>query len=126
MSLRLKLEKQSEEEQKYLEEEIMKISEKGKNIAINGLFIAGGLALSYLLFKYFVDDEKPTKKIKAAKLKATDTEVEVETKSMFGGVTKAIAKEALLLLLALAKDRLTIYLNKDSESDEERPPRTSK
>ena len=126
MSLRLKLEKQSEEEQKYLEEEIVKISEKGKNIAINGLFIAGGLALSYLLFKYFVDDEKPTKKIKEAKLKATDTEVEVETKSMFGGVTKAIAKEALLLLLALAKDRLTIYLNKDSESDEEHPPRTSK
>ncbi|MTI38326.1 hypothetical protein [Fulvivirga lutimaris] len=125
MSLRAKLERQSEEEQKFIESEIIKISEKGKNIAINGLFIAGGLALSYLLFKYIVDDdEKPSKKAKPIIIKEDSSDEKSE--SMFGGITKAIAKEALLLLLALAKDRLTIYLNKDSESNEEHPSRTAK
>lgn len=125
MSLRLKLERQSDEEQKFIEGEILKISEKGKNIAINGLFIVGGLALSYLLFKYLVDDdEKPSKKSKPIIIKEDSSDKESE--SLFGGITKTIANEALLLLLALAKDRLTIYLNKDSESDEEHPSRTTK
>lgn len=124
MSLRSKLERQSEEQQKYLEEEILKISEKGKSIAINGLFIAGGLALSYLLFKYFIEDEKPKKKKKSAGVE--DIKEEEETESLFGGITKTIAKEALLLLLVTAKDKLIEYLSIDSESNEKHPPRITK
>jgi hypothetical protein len=124
MSLRSKLERQSEEEQKYLEEEIIKISEKGKRIAINGLFITGGLALSYLLFKYFVDDSKPSKKNKS--LKIENNKSEEETKSLFGGITKSLAKQALIILLTMSKDKLIEYLNKGIESNEEHPSRTAK
>ncbi|MEQ9169180.1 MAG: hypothetical protein RLO12_23195 [Fulvivirga sp.] len=123
MSLRLKLEKQSDEEQKYLESEILKISEKGKKIAINGLYIAGGLALAYLLFKYFIEDEKPRKTTKPVKIDETSEEVK---ESFLGGITKTFAKEAALIILAMAKDKLVEYLNKDSESNEEHPSRASK
>ena len=124
MSLISKLERRSEEEQEYLEGEINKITEKGKTIAINGLFIAGGLALSYLLFKYLVDDSKPAKKSKSIKIEKDQSEQ--ITKSVFGGVARSIAKEALLFALALSKDKLVEYLNKVTESNEEHPSGTTK
>ncbi len=123
MSLKSKLERLSEEEEKYLEKEISRISEKGKTIAINGLFIAGGLAISYLLFKFFLDNEKPKKDAKS--VKNQDNESDEASVSILGGITKSIATEAMVLLLAMAKDKLVEYLNKGTESDEEHTSRTT-
>ncbi len=124
MSTRLKLERLSEEQEQSLEEEINKLSVKGRDLAINALFIAGGLALSYFLFQNLFSEKKSKKKKKGMSVKAVeDEETQISTSmatvSPFGNIAQNLAKEALLMLLVLAKDKLIEYLNeRDAKSNE--------
>ena len=124
MSTRLKLERLSEEQEQSLEEEINKLSVKGRDLAINALFIAGGLALSYFLFQNLFGEKKSKKKKKGMSGKGIEEEETQVSTSMatlgpFGNIAQNLAKEALLMLLVVAKDKLIEYLNeRDAKSNE--------
>jgi Icc-related predicted phosphoesterase len=102
------LERLSEEQQNALETELESLSKKGKSLAVNALFIVGGLALSYLLFKMVTDSEGAKSK---KKNKQEENELKAEP-SFLRNITQSIAAEAAIVLLAIAKDKLTEYLKK--------------
>ncbi len=112
---KMKLERLSEEHQKALESELEIIGEKGKKIAINVLLVAGGLALSYLLFKVATEGSSTKTKKKD---KNDDSQTEQEP-SFLASITHSLAKEAAIALLALAKDKLTEYLQKGLKEEDE-------
>jgi hypothetical protein len=107
-----KLEKISNEQQEALENDIEIISEKGKTVAINALFIVGGLALSYLLFKAIAGEDKSKNK----KIKGDQESVKkenVESSSFVNEIAQTLGREAAIIFLELAREKLSNYLKKE-------------
>ncbi|MEQ8924330.1 MAG: hypothetical protein RLO81_00880 [Fulvivirga sp.] len=118
MNSKVKLENLSKEQEKVLEKELEAISEKGRQLATNTLIIAGGLALSYLIFKALFSSETKKQKKKVKKTQEIEgEEIETDT-SVFGQISSTLAKEAMVFLLGLAKEKLVEYLNSRNESAE--------
>ena len=116
---------------KELEDEVKLLSENTEKIITNTLVIAGTLAATYFIVRQF---SKKKRKAKAKKVKlvnvsnapveaaASDEETEPGIVSAIGS---ALAAQATMFLLNLAKDKLSAYLqtqfDKEAEPANERP-----
>ena len=104
-----------------LEEEVKLISDKTQQVLTNAIIIGGALALTYVLITGFSSSKSKPKK-KAAKIKLVhDDPREVETiteepegPSVMAQIGGALASQATVFLLALAREKLTEYLQAQS------------
>jgi hypothetical protein len=110
--------KRSAKHRKGLEDEIKLLSENTEKIVTNALIIGGTLALTYILITQF-SKSKSKGKSKGKKIKlAKEQDVDVEEASRDDGsgdsvvsrIGSAIAAQATVFLLGLAKDKLSAYL----------------
>jgi hypothetical protein len=106
-----------------IEGEFKLISENTEKIITNALIIGGSLALTYFLVRQLSGSSKKKSKNKTAKIKLVQgtpsaSEVE-ETESaspgMVGQLGAALASQASLFLLNLAKEKLMEYLAERAE-----------
>jgi hypothetical protein len=124
--------KKSAKHKKVLEDEVKLLSENAEKIVTNALIIGGTLALTYFLVSRF-SKSKSKGKSKAKKVKVTKEsdgnveEASFDTGSDEGVVAKigsAIAAQATVFLLGLAKDKLSTFLqtnfHKEAEPANER------
>lgn len=117
--------KRSEKHRTGLEEEVKMVSERTEKILINALIIGGALAASYFLLSQFSGTEKK-RKVKAKKIKlvsdtANEEEEEAATPAAPGIVAQigtALASQATVFLLDLAKEKLSEYLKAQAEKKE--------
>lgn len=101
-----------------LEEDARLISEKTERIITNAIVIGGALAVTYFLVSRF-GGSKPKKKSKAAKIHlvhgpASESQAAVsaepEQPGMMSQIGAALASQATVFLLGLAKEKLGDFL----------------
>jgi hypothetical protein len=111
--------KKSAKHRQDLEEEVRLISERTEKVVTNALIIGGTLAAAYFLMRQFSGSPSKKKKavvpkIKLVKAKEETGETEViEEPSAPGIVTQigtALASQATVFLLSIAKEKLMEYL----------------
>lgn len=115
----------SAKHKKDLEEEIKLLSENTERIITNALIIGGTLAVTYFLVRQF-SKAKSKSKSKAKKIKAVKendskgefSEDDNSTPGIVSQIGSALAAQATVFLLDLAKDKLSAYLqaNLDKEA----------
>lgn len=116
----------SAKHKKDLEEEIKLLSENTERIITNALIIGGTLAVTYFLVRQF-SKSKSKSKSRAKKIKAVkendlkgDSSLEHDnsTPGIVSQIGSALAAQATVFLLDLAKDKLSAYLqaNLDKEA----------
>lgn len=119
--------KKSATHKKVLEDEVKLLSENAEKIVTNALVIGGTLALTYLLIKQF-SKSKSKGKSKAKKIKLIkDSDANVEEASFDNGsdesvvakIGSAIAAQATVFLLGLAKDKLSAFLQANFQKQAE-------
>lgn len=123
---KLELLKKSAKHRQDLEDEVRLISAKTERIITNALIIGGTLAAAYVLVRQFSGPSKK-RKVKSQKLKVVhaapaDTEVEEEESFAPGIVSQvgqAIASQATVFLLGLAKEKLSEFLQGQFDKKEE-------
>lgn len=106
-----------------LEGEVKLITDNTEKIITNALVIGGSLALTYILLRQFTGSSKKKKKVKHKKIKlvqqdagnAHDEEAEDTSPGIFGQVGAAIAGQASVFLLNLAKEKLMEFLQSQTE-----------
>lgn len=118
--------KRSEKHRTELEEEVKMVSERTEKILTNALIIGGALAAAYFLLSQFSGTEKK-RKAKAKKIKlvsdtANEEEEEEATAPAAPGIVAqigtALASQATVFLLDLAKEKLSEYLKAQAEKKE--------
>jgi hypothetical protein len=111
--------KKSAKHRQDLEEEVRLISERTEKVVTNALIIGGTLAAAYFVMRQFSGSPSKKKKavvpkIKLVKAKEETGETEViEEPSAPGIVTQigtALASQATVFLLSIAKEKLMEYL----------------
>jgi len=111
--------KKSARHRQELEDEVKSISDQTEKIVTNALIIGGVLALSYFAVRQFSGTKKRKPKSKVKKLKVVhednDETEETETEESFAPgivaqIGTAIASQASVFLLNLAKEKLSEYL----------------
>jgi ABC-type microcin C transport system duplicated ATPase subunit YejF len=109
--------KQTEKYKKQLNEEFKSISQNTEKIVTNAVIIGGTLAVTYVVARMFF--KSSTKRKSRKKLQALNADVEATAESSFqkdsepGVVSKigsALAAQATVFLLGLAKDKLAAYM----------------
>jgi hypothetical protein len=123
---KLELLKKSAKHRQDLEDEVRLISAKTERIITNALIIGGTLAAAYVLVRQFSGPSKK-RKVKSQKLKvvhaAPAEAAEVEEESFAPGIMsqvgQAIASQATVFLLGLAKEKLSEFLQGQFEKKEE-------
>jgi len=122
--IKRELQKKSARHREELESEIRLISDRTEKAITNALIIGGSLALTYFLVRQFSSSSSKTtkvrktkpKKVKVVRYNDDDAEevetvhVEAEAPGIMAQVGTAIASQATALLLTLAKEKLTEYL----------------
>ena len=125
--------KKSAKHRKGIEDEIKLLSENTEKMLTNVLIIGGTLALTYLLISQYSKSKKSKGKFKAKKIKLTrendanveeaDADDDSEDSSIVSRIGSAVAAQATVFLLGLAKDKLSAYLktsfNKDAGTTNE-------
>jgi hypothetical protein len=124
--------KKSAKHRQGIEDEIKVLSENTQKMVTNALIIGGTLALTYLLVSQYSKSKKSKAKAKGKKIKLIkENEANVEEAelvddsedSVISRIGSAIAAQATVFLLGLAKDKLSAYLktnfNKDAETTNE-------
>lgn len=114
---RRKLIETSERHKKELEKEMKGVSDKTEKAITNALIIGGSLALTYFVVSQLTKSKKT--KVKRAKAKTTslqdDEETEVESHSvpsLVSQISEKLISQASIILLDLAKEKLSEYLTK--------------
>ena len=108
-----------------LENEVKQISDRTQKVITNALIIGGTLAVTYFLVKQF-SGSKSKGKAKAKKAKVASENIEEEENdddvSQSSGVPaivsqigSALVSQASILLLNLAKEKLSEYLHSQAE-----------
>lgn len=110
-----------------LEDEVKQISDRTQKVITNALIIGGTLAVTYFLVKQF-SGSKSKVKAKAKKTKITSDNVTEEEDDDDEEVTQssgvpaivsqigtALVSQASMLLLSLAKEKLSEYLEAQAE-----------
>ena len=119
--------KKSAKHKKGLEDEVNLLSENADKIVTNALIIGGTLALTYLLISQF-SKSKSKGKSKAKKqrlLKDSDANAEEASfdngsdESVVAKIGSAIAAQATVFLLGLAKDKLSAFLQTSFQKEAE-------
>jgi hypothetical protein len=125
--------KKSAKHKKGLEDEIKLFSENTDKIVTNVLVIGGTLALTYFLISQFSKSKSKSKsKGRKIKQKERDSSVEEATlendsadDSVVARIGSAIAAQATVFLLGLAKDKLSAFLqsnlHKEAATTNEHP-----
>jgi hypothetical protein len=118
--------RKSAQHKKDLEQEVKLFSENTEKVITNALIIGGTLAFGYLLVRQFSKSSKRKSKAKKIKLvRASDAhieatpEVEPSEPSIMSQVGSALAAQATVFLLDLAKDKLSDFLKTHFEKKEE-------
>lgn len=117
--VRSQLVRKSAEHKKEIEGDVKFISEETQRIITNALVIGGSLALTYFLVRQFSGGSKKKSSKKAHKVKLVQeptqevvtVEEEPSSPGVLGQVGSAIAMQASVFLLNLAKEKLMEYLH---------------
>ena len=125
--------KKSAKHRQELVEEVRLISERTEKVITNALIIGGTLAAAYFLMRQFSGSSSKKKKtvvpkIKLVKAKEENGETEVvEEPSAPGIVTQigtALASQATVFLLSIAKEKLMEYLESQFEKKDKNNERS--
>ncbi|HET9054453.1 MAG TPA: hypothetical protein VFM90_09780 [Cyclobacteriaceae bacterium] len=104
-----------------LEEETRAIAERTEKIITHAVVIGGALALTYFLYTQLSGSKK--KKAKSKKSAVAEVDEEVEETSAAGSILSqvgtALVSQGGVLLLALAKEKLTEYLRAQADKNKE-------
>ena len=107
-----------------LESEVKLITENTQKIVTNALIIGGSLALTYILVRQFTKAPKRKRRVKAAKIKLVknepaseveEYEASSESPGVFSQIGAAMAGQASMFLLNLAKEKLNEFLQSQAE-----------
>lgn len=107
-----------------LANDVQTVSDRTQQILTNALIIGGALALTYVLVTQLSGGKSKRKKSKTLKLVTqppTEAEQSVEDDaddSLLAQIGTKIANEATVMLLNLAKEKLTEYLNAGKQQHE--------
>lgn len=101
-----------------IEEDVRVLSDRTEKALTNILIVAGALGASYMVYRTFFSSPKKTKSGKKALLNLSE-EAEADPQesrlaTMLGSVGTVLATQATAFLLAIAREKLIEYLNKDS------------
>ena len=105
-----------------LEDEVKQISDRTQKVITNALIIGGTLAVTYFLVKQF-SGSKSARKTKARKAKVVSNDIEEEEEEtqqpavpgIVSQIGTALVSQASVLLLSLAKEKLSEYLVSQAE-----------
>ena len=115
--------KKSALHREQLEEEVKLISEQTEKVITNAIIIGGALAVTYFLVSRFAGS-KAKKKSKAARIKliqsgeknsAPETYSAPEAPGIITQIGTALASQATVFLLSLAKEKLVEFLQAQGE-----------
>jgi hypothetical protein len=116
--------KKSAMHREQLEEDARLISDKTERLITNAIVIGGALAVTYYLVNRFAGS-KPKKKSKTAKIHlvhgpATESatplvQSEPEAPGMMSQIGAALASQATVFLLGLAKEKLSEFLEAQAQ-----------
>jgi hypothetical protein len=110
--------KKSVRHREQLEDEVKLISERTEKIITNAVIIGGALAVTYFLVRQF-SGSNSKKKSKAAKIKLVQSKEsdelpvaaeEMEAPGIITQIGTALASQATVFLLQIAKEKLGEYL----------------
>jgi hypothetical protein len=101
-----------------LEEEVKLISERTQKVIMNAVIIGSALALTYILVSQFSGGSKGRKKSKTARIKLVQGKEEdtapvvreAEAPGIVSQIGTALASQATVFLLGLAKEKLGEFL----------------
>jgi hypothetical protein len=122
--------KKSAMHREQLEEEVKLISERTQKVITNAVIIGSALALTYILVNQFSGGSKQKKKSKAAKIKliqgreeeAVHVAREPETPGIVSQIGTALASQATVFLLSLAKEKLGDFLQSQAKKPHTNEP----
>ena len=107
----------SERHKKELEKEMKGVSDKTEKAITNALVIGGSLALTYFVVRQLTKSKKV--KVKRGNVKAESLPEEEETEveshsvpSLVSQISEKLISQASIILLDLAKEKLSEYLTK--------------
>lgn len=123
--------RKSEKHRRELEEEIKLFSASTEKVITNALVIGGTLAVTYIIARQFFKSKSKRKSkshalkpVKPAAEKIEAASVEQTEPGIVSQIGSALAAQATVFLLDLAKDKLSAYLQthfaKEAESTNER------
>jgi hypothetical protein len=126
--------KKSERHRQELKNEVKMISERTEKVVANALIIGGTLAAAYFLMRQFSgSSRKRKKKVAAPKIKivkATEGSEETETieepsaPGVMSQIGTALATQASVFLLSIAKEKLMQYLESQFEKKDKNNERS--
>ena len=105
-----------------LEEETRAIAERTEKIITNAVVIGGALALTYFLYTQLSGSKKKKAKKKEREVEVEEDAEAEETSSagnILSQVGTALVSQGGVLLLALAKEKLTEYLRVQADKKKE-------
>ncbi|HTJ53698.1 MAG TPA: hypothetical protein VL443_29790 [Cyclobacteriaceae bacterium] len=110
-----------------LEEEAKLISDRTQKVIVNALVIGGALAATYFLVRQFSGSKKKSKskpgRIKLVSSREADDDAEEVTEVKVPGVVAqigtALASQATVFLLTLAKEKLAEYMESQAQKKTE-------
>ena len=118
--------RQSAHHREQLEEDVKLISEKTEKMITNALIIGGALAATYFLVSRFSKSKPKKSKLKKVRLVKDEesadqvvVESEPEAPGMLAQMGTAIASQATVMLLSLAKEKLEEFMKSQSEKKAE-------
>jgi hypothetical protein len=123
---RKKLLETSDRHRREIEKEVSALSDRTEKVLKNALIIGGTLALTYLAVSQLSSSKTKKKKVKS-KPKAVETEEEYEEEEVIAGglqnsllsqIGTKIVNTATLVLLDLAKEKLSEFLQSQKKQDE--------
>jgi hypothetical protein len=111
-------------QKKALENEAQIISDRTEKVVKNALIIGGVLAATYLVYSLLSDgnSKKVRRKVKTVKQVEPEEETEQEDSGIGNVISKigtTLASQASVFLLALAKEKLTEYLQQKAAPKDE-------
>jgi len=121
--------KKSAKHRQELEDEVRLISERTEKVITNALIIGGTLAAAYVLMRQFSGSRSKKKKatipkIKLVRAKEENGETEVIEEPSSPGIVAqigtALASQATVFLLTIAKEKLMEYLESQFEKKDKK------
>lgn len=128
--IKMDLLKRSAQHREELENEVRVLSARTETILTNALIIGGTLAASYFIVRQLTSKSRKSKKTRTkavtvlpAAAPAEVIQEEEESPGIISQIGTALASQATVFLLGLAKDKLAEYLQGSAEKQENRDER---
>lgn len=114
MSSKTRLEVLSEQQEAALKKELDRVADRGTAVVSRALLVVGGLVLSYVVLESIFKKNKPLQKKQVKETSGDINSGQIQDsviKSFFSEIAEELAREAMLTLLGIAKQKLTSYYN---------------